>query len=479
MRFSILIPLFLLLSGVASAQAEQKEAQTLAAIADEYARLAKLCTQNRAYDAAREVLDRALKLAPDSKKLIDERAKVPNPKKPPKPNEAFVRRLPEERRKADLKGADLLADLIIACDKTGDRSRYDRYLKILREEFPAEQALKRIGIEWFAPYRRWVTTEEARRLKAGGELLNGKWLEPKEVGELDRRHATWSDPWVLSDEVHELRTTLPLRTANGLLDYVGRFRRFFLEQVSDGWDLRLPSGKLQVLFTSTQEELKECMKGEIEKLGGGGVPQGISGAAYYLQTNGYLNPCFATLEPTDVSGRAVRIPLDLALHALRHELTHQIAAEYSKHSFDRTRLVQHQFWVLEGIANFMQNYELEEEGWRLKHRRQIQVTPESYMNADFAYCRQNLGSLPRLAEFIALPRDRFVSVENYHVSGTLTYFLLHGAGGRYRKPFLKLAEKVHQTRDGAGVFEECFGPQDFSTLQREWEEFVRGLKITD
>lgn len=456
---------------LAGAGQDKKELDALNALAEELLRLSRLCSGNKAFTEARAECERGLRVF-DSPKLRDELKKLEGKKDaPPK---AFAGRLGSERPRALEKCALLLADAASAASKQGRAEAFERYLGAIQTDFPSERALAKLDLAWFEPYLKWVPREEARRLEAGGERLDGKWLDAAAVEALNRRHAAWDDPWVVADEVHELHTTLPLRSARRLLAYVAAFRAFFLREFAGAWDLRPPSGKLPVIVTESQQAQREQMK---KRAGNIALPSAVPGAAYYMQTNSPLNPCFVTLEPTDAAGRMWKMRLEDVLRPLTHELTHQIAFEYCKHDYDRTRLVRHQFWAVEGLATYMQAHVYEKGAWRLRRPRMIPLPGGVAEQGPFTLCVENRDRLPPLAQFMALSQAQLMTLENYSIAATLANFFLQGEEGRYRAPFVRLLERVHKVRDTETVFAECFEGVDLRTLEAQFRKFVGQITL--
>lgn len=457
-----------------AAQLLPAEKTALKKVEKELLELAKFAARGNDQAAAVEALRLAVAVAPESGKPQQELDKLE--KKPLKgtPKDGFAAKLATQRTEAHRAAALALADAALATEQ-GAPDRYQRYLALIQTRLPVQEALTKLNLAYFAPYLRWTSATEVALLERGGEVHEGQPLEPEAVAALDRRHASWSDPWVVSDEVHEVRTTMPLRTARQILAFVAAYRRHFLERFGPLWDLKAPSGKLPLIVTRTQAELRERMSAVAGSSGG----QGVQGAAFYLQTNGALNPCFVTYEPCDVTGRTFQVErFEELVIPLVHEVTHQLAFEYSKHAAVATRQIQHHFWAVEAIANFMGYHVLEADGatWRLTRPRTIPMGP-GMIEGPFAWCVNNRGSLPPLRRFMALSHQEFMTVENYHIAATLAFFLLEGEGGKYRASFVKLLQRVHQVRDEAGSFEACFPGVDHDALQREWLAFVGELRL--
>jgi hypothetical protein len=458
---------FLLL---ASAQ-DRKETDSLNAMAEELLRLSRLCSGNKAFSDARAECERGLRVF-DASKLRDELKKLEGKKDaPPK---TFAKRLEAERPRSLERCALLLADAAHAASKAGRSEAFERYLRAIQQDFPSAKALEKLDLAWFEPYRQWVSRDDARKLEAGGEKIDGKWLDAASVAALDRKHAAWDDPWVDTDGVHEVRTTLPLRSARRLLSYIGAYRAFFLAEFSGAWDLKPPAGKLPVIVTETQQALKEQMK----KLAGNlALPGGVPGAAYYMYTGAPLNPCFVTLEPSDATGRTFKTGVDGVLRALTHELTHQLAFEYSKHDADATRMVRHHFWAVEGLATFMQAHAFEKGAWRLRYPKVIPVGEGMAEQGPFTLCVENVDRLPPLADFMAQSQAQLMTLENYSIAASLAYFFLRAEEGAHRVPFIRLLERVHKVRDTESVFADCFEGADARALDAPFRKFVSRIRL--
>lgn len=452
----------------------KKEAQVREQIADDLLALSRLAAKAKAFDHAREELERGLAVAPGSKKLKDEQKKLEG--KSADAPAGFAEAFAKERLKTDEKCAMRLADLAQLAEKEKQDEAFERAVSLIRDSFPVDKALAKTGVAWFEPYLKWVKRADADKLAAGGEEVDGKWLDKGAVAELDRKHASWQDPWVVADDVHEVRTAMSLRTARTILAQVGAFRAYFLGRFQGSWDLKTPEGKLPVIVTATQAELKERMKEECGKLGGAVPQQGPQGAAYYLLTNGALNPCFVTFEPTFVGGEVMKVELDQVVLALRHEICHQIAFEYSKHDSDRSRMPQHQFWCVEGLANFLMYESLEKGRWVLKKPGTIRMG-SGMVESPFRWCSNHADSLPPLETFMATPHDKFATVENYHIASVVAWFLLEGEGGKYRASLVKLFERVHKSKDDEKVLDACFEGIDRRAFDAQFKKFVARIKL--
>lgn len=471
---SILVLVLALVAGPAVVQdlpkdLARKEHAARKQAAGELTRLAKYCRQGKAYVLARAEFRRARALHPGSgpaKKgcgRISTREGIPRA--------GFRKSCEKKRRAVHRSCVKRLAEVALLIHGKGFPERFEHLARLAAAHFPLKDVRSRFKVVWFDPYRRWVHPTTARKLRSGQERIDGKWVSRAEVEKLDEGHRTWDNPWIVSDAVHEVRTTLGLRAARRILGHISVYRRFVLDRFRGDWDLRPPEGKLPVIVTPTRAELLS----RIRKYARDRDVTSI-GCAFYLQSSSSLNPCFVTLELRDSVGRTLTLPVDKIYLPLQHEIAHQIAFEYSKYDYDRTRHIGYQFWCVEALANYLEYHVIEKGVWRLTHPRLISLG-DGFVEGAFHHCKQNLQGLPALKDFFATPLDRFMTAENYHMAATVAYFLLEGEGGRYRKSFLKLLETVHKVRDDKEILHRCFQGIDLSALQRQWERFVRRLEV--
>lgn len=475
----ILITLLLLTSPLMASDKFSKEERAALRVAEKnLISVAKAAARGKDYETALAELKLALDVDPKSKKAKRELAKVSkrankNSRKTKALKASFKTKLSEKRNVAHEKVSLALAKAAKATEKSNPE-RYNHYLTLIQSHFPSAAALALMDLVRFESYYKLVSRTEAELLNSGGERFKGKDLSAAEVSKLDREHSTWANPWIVSDDVHEVRTTLPLRKARRMLAYVGAYRRYFLKRFGSTWEFQAPKGKLPVIVTATQAELKDQMS---KIAGASQASQGIQGAAFYLQSTGTLNPCFVTLEPMQANGQTFKISkFEELMIPLAHEVTHQIAFEYSKHAAVATRQISNQFWAVEAIANYMGYHSFDGKEWTLKHPRTIPMG-QGMIEGPFAYCHHNTSKLPALTKFTDLSRQQFLTVENYHVAATLAYFLLEGEGGKYRDSFIKLLQRVHRVKDSSTTWDECFKGVDRNKMQQEWLTFVKNIKL--
>jgi hypothetical protein len=337
---------------------------------------------------------------------------------------------------------------------------------------PLEGALAKLDVVLYEPYLDWRTKKAVAKLDAGWEYVDGAWADPKAVAAMDAQHAEWTSAWVFADEVHEVRTTLPRRTAKQVLAHVGAYRRFFLDYFTGEWDLVPPKVKLPVLVTKTRREMEALMS---SATGGGSAPAG--GAAFYLSGPGEGNPCFVSFEANVASGGSAALDFTGLQRAFEHEVGHQIAFEYSKHAAAHAPPdMDHFHWVVEGLAEFLPSYDFVDGAWKLRRRPWIPVG-EGRMESTFGWCHDNVDAIPKVSQFVALSRERFMTAQNYHIAAALVGFLLEEKDREYRPRFVDLAEAVDQGRADGTTFAKLFEGVDMDALDKEFRAFLRAVSV--
>lgn len=439
-------------------------------VSRELVNLAKTCSSCKAYGEAGDHLRTALLIAPGEKTPKKELEKIVGRKDAP--NERGLERIAREREKTTAKCAELLLEMANFSEKKGCSELFEVSATILYRHFPESAKATGLDLVYFEPYLRWVRPDTADHWLAGYERIDGKWCDREAVKELNAKHAKWSNPWVLKDEVHEVRTTAPLRDALAIMAYTTEFRKFFFSFFAGFWDLRQPHGTLPVIVTVTQEEFRD----KLRKTGSGlrgGQPQG---GAYYVWSNYPLNPCLVTFEPLMANDETYVVNLGGLLPILRHELTHQMAYEFTKYCSNDRRLGTDYEWVTEGLASLMECFELGKQGWGMNLNDMIPFG-KGYTKNRLAYCKENVESLPKLKSFIRRSWNEGDAISNYCMAASLTYFFMEGEEGRYREPFLKLLMEVHKVNADPLSFKNAFGDIDFGILQTEWEDFIQAMKL--
>jgi hypothetical protein len=461
-------------STAAAQELDKKEKSALQKVERELITLAKFALKAKDYAGALAELQFAQAVWKDAPRVPGELKKLQKAaKKGGDIKKGHAEKMAAKREDAYAKVAMALVSAAEAIRESAP-SRFNHYVGVIQRRCPDKKALDKLDLAYFAPYRSWFPSADVKKLEAGSEYIDGTWVEAAKVAELNKAHDSLDNPWVVADEVHEVRSRLPYRKVKQVLCYVGHYRRFFLEQYGAEWDLRPPQGKLPVILTGTRNDLEA----EMIRVTGGRAGGGGQGAAFYLQTNGSLNPCFVSYEIKGANGPAIKVEkFEDILVALIHEITHQICFEYSKHDYDNTRQIAHHFWSVEAFANHLGYYTFDGKDWRLTKPRTVDGGGGFYTEGPFFWCQKPGSRIPKIAEFIRIPPAQFPTIENYHVAATFTYFLIEGEGGKYRHSYIKLLEQVHKVKDTADLWDKCFPNVDPAAMDTEFAAFIKAIKL--
>src|SRR5262249_17301282 len=278
--------------------------------------------------------------------------------------------------------------------------------------------------------------------------------------ELDAKHKEWTGPWRFGEEVHEIRTTVPLATARRILATVASYRTFVLCYLGLDADLRQPNCKLPIILTEPRKELEARAEG---MPGGRALPQ--EGAAYYQGGSEPGGPCFVSFEMKFQGGDARKVDFTGLRAGLLHEVAHQILFEYSRHARETKSAPSTGLdWVAEGAAEFLPCFEPDEGKWVLHRRTAIPGGDGGYIESGFGWWHTQADKLPPLPQFVLYKREQMNDARNYHVACVLAAFLLEGKERAYRTRFCRLLDLQHQYRAKDDSFAACFPGVDVAAL---------------
>lgn len=455
----------------AVAAIQKDEADARAKAAAEMVVLAHFCSSNAGYDDAREVYEKAIALNPNDAGLKAEVEKLKNRKGAPWKDAAA--KIADKRAKCLAKCTELLGPVILAYAQADRGDDLSRLVSLLRE---VGAPVTGLDIAWFEPYLDWHSKKDAENLQAGWELVDGAWLAPDKVAELDHAHFDWLSPWVVSDDAFEVRTTQPLRIARQVLVRAESVRSALLRYFSGEWDLKPPAAKLRIFVMGTRADFDARMHVECPDA----VTAPRDSPAYYADAPAAGNACFVAFEVLDLKDHIVKLDFNGLRWSMEHEIAHQVAFEYSKHVTGRGRLVHAALWAIEGFAEFVPYLRIENGAVVVTHPSYVPSGGREIDSA-FSWCRQNVDKIPPIDEFIGMPRQKFVkgAAENWRIAATLGWYLLEGNGRSRRAGFVKYLETIHQDRDESDSLAACIKGLNLATIDAEFRAFCRSLRVDE
>ena len=435
---------------------------------DALLKLGKWCIAQKAFESAREELQLAITLAPDPKKARKELAKIAG--KDDAPRDGFEDSFDAKRDEAHTSCTELLfgaADGALAANST---EGFDDVVSLLIEVFPDAGTKTRYELSWFEPYVRWVRKEDRDRFDAGGEFVDGAWLDAEAVDKLDAEHNSWEKRWKVGNGTFRVETAKPLRVVNTFLSHATAFRKWFLAEFGDVWEMQAPKGELPILVTRDQAEYQtiygKYMPGE-----------GPNVMGLYLIRTAPLSPVIMTFEPVFSGDGPRKVKFHVLQKTLYHEVAHQIGMEYSAFEAKGGVDFPHHFWVVEGIANHCSWMVPGERGWQQTRPNKFETIPGFAATGSIAWIKANIGSIPPLAEFMKTSKPNFHGQKKYDQGTAAAYFLLTYGQGVYRTAFLELCQDVHRRGGSADGFTSRLDGVTMDEVQTQFVEFIRATSI--
>ena len=443
------------------------EKNAFVTIAGKFAGLAKYCTGQNAFSDAKAQIDLGLELAPDSEVLKKLKADLKDTGKPP--SIEWKKKGADRIASSHKEIADELAKLIKLCTKKGVLDHFEDRVEFLTSALGADGAIA--GAVWFEPYRKWVTEQDKTKLDAGCENIDGKWLKPEQVADLDKKHSTFDSPWVFSDDIHEIKTNISYREAIQVYNHVHAYTQFFLRKFGDEWELKSNDQKLPIIVTAKQDDFKN----EIKKRGLNPDDQRLNMEAVYY--HGDPGPVFATKEPRSEGGAVFDAPLPEVMNVLQHEITHELCFEFSRFAHGSGGAHANK-WAVEGFATYMQSWVRDKKGWHF-----VCPNPKNHEKGDgldywLAECKDDPTYPQQLEGFFAFSNDNF-KAKDYNFGAGICYFLLDGQGGKYRKPMIQCLSLIHQNKATKQSMKECLKDYKLDDVDREYRSFISGIKLEE
>jgi len=457
-----------------AAKLEALEAAARGKAAAELLVLAKFAESLKAVPEARATCSAAYVLTPRDDKARTEAEKLLK-LKGERAKDA-EKQFADHKAKAYAKCVEILTPVFAAYADADRSDELARLLSLLQDlGMPVEPLVKKHDFVFYAPYSDWRRKKDVERFTAGGEVLDGVWYDAKKVAELDAKHTDWSGPWQFGEEIHEIKTTLPLTTARRILATVASYRTFVLCYLGLDADLRQPAVKLPLIVTATRKEMEE--RAQSYPGGGGSLPP--DGAAFYQGGSQAGGPCFVTFELKFQGGELRKVDWTGLRGGLLHEVAHQILYEYSRHALGQhpVRPTGDLNWVAEGAAEFLPCFEPDDGTWVLHRRDAIPQGGSGYIESGFGWCHDQADQLPSLVQFVTYGNAQMADARNYHVACVLAAFLLEAKERAYRTRFCKLIDLEHQYHADSDAFAACFPGVDVAALDADFRAWCKEQPI--
>ncbi|MBN1393793.1 MAG: DUF1570 domain-containing protein [Pirellulales bacterium] len=313
----------------------------------------------------------------------------------------------------------------------------------------------RSGAVWSDKFG-WIPKSRLCKYESGQRYLTGKWISAAEDAE---RHADIRSGWNVTTEHFSIRTNHSIEAAVTLgvklerLHHIWQqlFLRYYSSQadVAALFDGRSRPGaadapRLNVVLFRDREDYNRYFRASTPNIGiSTGVYFGKKRRAYF-----FVGP-------------------ECDERTMYHEATHQLFYE-SRRVSPHAGLYSN-FWIIEGIAMFMESLR-QEGGYHV-----LGGLDDERIHA--AKRLLNDGFYVPLSEMVELGMDEFQQGELiskfYSQSAGLTNFLIFYDGGRYRDAVVSYLSAVYSGRADRGTLSQLTGV-NYTELDKQYREYLKG-----
>jgi hypothetical protein len=334
------------------------------------------------------------------------------------------------------------------------------------------------GKEWVTPYARemlrndnvwhddfgWLPKSHVARYEKGERHVNGAWMSAEKEAEIRR---DFPRGWEIRTDHYLIKTNYSLERGVELGRALEDFYSFFHETFAG--------------FFNDPEQLQRIFNGTAPAVNKAAKPYHVN---YYRTRDEYvqrLEKKFPAIQKTN----GIYLTGDLTAHfyydpagnqeaTLFHEATHQLFFE--SHPMDRPIGQTANFWIIEGIACYMESFRRSADEFSVGDPRYIR-----FAGARMNYIDQNYY-VP-LQEFAGMGMQPFQAApmlaKNYTQAAGLAQFFMQYDNGRYRDALVSHLAQLYSAnprkRDGAQGLDELTDVE-YEELDRQYGDFMRQIQ---
>lgn len=310
----------------------------------------------------------------------------------------------------------------------------------------------------------WLKKQSVAEYNAGRRYYRGAWRTADQEAEIRRdfRHA-----WEVQTDHYLVRTNHSLERGVEIAKELERFHDFFMQTFAS--------------FFHTSEQMRKLF--QVAAAGGNLPLQRDPYEIYYFRTRDEyvqaLKPKVPLIEITNglyyTTDRIAYFYFDSNLQnqeTLFHEATHQLFYETTK--ANRMIAMDANFWVVEGIACYMESYHAEEGPCTVGDPKQVRIAAARYR------CVVDKYYIP-LEPFSEMGMPAFQSskeiTKNYSQAAGLVHFFMHYDGGRYREALIEHLSEIYRAprqRNAVKSLAELTGVP-YAELDGQYVEYMKAL----
>ena len=313
----------------------------------------------------------------------------------------------------------------------------------------------------------WIDRKLLPRYLAGERELNGQWVSAEREAAIrsDFRYA-----WQIQTEHFEVRTNHSREKGVEIARQLEEFHAFFLREFT--------------AFFNSREQLQRLFTG---RPGGRNVNHRYY--VYYFRNKEEFVRALRPRQPNIDQINGLYMPADRiayfyfdeksgdeTLETVFHEVTHQLLGESRNRMFDVGE--KSDFWVIEGLACYLESYDLPPRGEHVGHPRHLRIYWARRKAIDE-------GFYVPMREFTGLGKQQFQQPGNYETlqayynqAAGVVHFFLNYQDGIYQDAFIEYLSQVYhpsdRVRNNPDTLEDLTGIR-FETLDQQYLEHLESL----
>lgn len=332
---------------------------------------------------------------------------------------------------------------------------------------PFEKEMQNRKQKWH-PQFGWLPAAHIARYERGERYYNGRWMSAAQEAEIRR---DFRNAWEIKTEHFLIKTNHSLEMGVKLATEMEDFYRYFHQTFAG--------------FFNTPEQLQKLFEGARNPFRRRQQQQHVM--HYYSTREEYLQrlqkevPQIAITHGIYLFGDRIshfyhRPDAAGDLGTLYHEATHQLFYETGFRRGNRQVGEKNHFWLIEGIACYMESFEKQGKKFRAGNPNYIRFNAARYRLLEDQYY------VP-LEKFAAMGRDAFQTspriAPNYSQASGLSHFFMHAHRGEYRDALIKQMSQLYsdnsRIRNNAQSLAELTG-LSYGELDREYQAYSMALQ---
>lgn len=331
-----------------------------------------------------------------------------------------------------------------------------------------------VGNEWLTPFAAemqrkkyvdhprfgWIPQNQVERYEAGERLVKSRWMTVAKEAEIRR---DFNNAWEARSEHFLVKTNHSLEKAVEISRALEDFYAFFRQTFTP--------------FFSTPDQLRKLFEGQAQVSRGGLRPHEVHYYRTRLEYNERLRKYIPQIDmtnglyrPADRTAYFFHDPDLVNESTMFHEATHQMLYETGR---DREIAQKSDFWIVEGIACYMESYSRADQGASLGDPRfeRFSTARRRYLKDDY-YVPLKQFVQPGMSAFQLNEKLAW----NYQQSAGLAEFFMDAHDGKYRDALMDYLCDIYSTndlrREGPQGLDELTGIS-YGELDKEYGDFVR------